>query len=66
MEIFGDLIDDSRATFENQDVLPDKYQTKYDKAKECHDRWLSELDENAFFDDPKGTDSKVIGTFGRR
>ena len=65
MEIFGDLIDDSRATFENQEILPDKYQTKYDKAKECHDQWLSELDENAFYGDVKGSDSPAIGKFLR-
>ena len=65
MEIFGDLIDDSRATFEGQETLIDKFQNKYDLAKECHEKWLSQLDENAFYDTAKGTDSPVIGRFGR-
>ena len=66
IEIFGDLIDDSRAPYENQEVLIDKYRDKLSNAEKCHDKWMSQLDENAFYDTPKGTDSPCVGTFGRR
>jgi hypothetical protein len=66
IEIFGDLIDDARAPYETQEILVDKFRDKRKYAQECHDKWLAQLDENAFYDDVKSTDSPCIGTFGRR
>jgi len=63
--IFSDLIDDSRAPFETQEILIDKYRDKLRNAQECLAKWLTELDENAFYDLEKGTDSAAIGRFGR-
>ena len=65
IKIFQDLIDDSRAPFEGQQILTDKYTKKLKEAKECHDKWYGKLDENAFYDEPKSTDSTVVGSFGR-
>jgi len=64
--IFRNLIDDARAPYETQEVLIDKYRDKLKNAKECLNKWLTQLDENAFFDTDKGTDSPCVGTFGRR
>lgn len=64
-EIFKDLVDDSRAPFDGQEILPDKYKTKRDDAMKCLDNWLKQLDGNAFFDEPKGSDSPVVSTFYR-
>jgi len=64
--IFRNLIDDARAPFEGQEVLIDKYRDKLKNAQNCLKDWLSKLDENAFFDEDKSTDSLVVGTFGRR
>ena len=66
MLIFRNLIDDARAPYETQEILVDKYRDKLKNAKECHDKWLAQLDENAFYDEDKGTDSPCVGTFGRR
>jgi len=65
MLVFRNLIDDARAPYETQEILVDKYRSKLKNAKECHDKWLSQLDENAFYDTDKGTDSPCIGHFGR-
>jgi len=65
VEIFQDLLEDSRAPFEGQQVLTEKFSKKLKEAKECHDKWYSKLDENAFYDEPKSTDSTVVGYFGR-
>jgi len=65
IKIFQDLIDDSRAPFEGQQILTDKYTKKLKEAKECHNKWYSKLDKNAFYDEPKSTDSTVVGYFGR-
>lgn len=65
IKIFQDLLSDSRAPFEGQEVLADKYEKKLKEAKECHNKWYTALDENAFFDTPKGTDSPCVGYFGR-
>lgn len=64
--IYRDLIDDARAPYENQTVLVDKFRDKLKYALACLNNWLKELDENAFYDEEKGTDSNIIGTFGRR
>jgi len=65
IKIFQDLLQDSRAPFEGQEVLTGKYNDKLKEAKECHNKWYADLDENAFFNTPKGTDSPCIGSFGR-
>lgn len=64
--IFRNLIDDARAPYENQEMLVDKYRDKLTNAKNCLKEWLSKLDENAFYDNEKSTDSQIVGTFGRR
>jgi len=64
--IFNDLIDDARAPFEAQEVRFEKYRDKLKNAQTCLANWLSKLDENAFYDEDKSTDSPIIGTFGRR
>lgn len=63
--IFRNLIDDARAPYETQEILVDKYRDKLKNAQECLKNWLSELDDNAFFDEDKGTDTSFIGHFGR-
>jgi len=65
LEIFKDLTRDSRAPFDGQEIFTDKFTIKRDDAKECLNSWLSELDENAFFDEEKGTDSPIVTTFYR-
>jgi len=65
IKIFQDLLQDSRAPFEGQEVLTDKYTNKLKEAKLCHDKWLNQLDENAFFDLAKGSDSPCVRTFNR-
>jgi hypothetical protein len=65
IKIFQDLLQDSRAPFEGQEVLTDKYINKLKEAKSCHDKWLGQLDENAFYDLPKGTDSPCVRMFNR-
>ena len=65
MEVFRDLLRDSRAPFDGQDILEDKYRQKLDEAKECLKNWLSELDENSFFDKPKSSDTKLVTNFLR-
>jgi len=64
--IFRNLIDDSRAPFETQEILVDKYRDKLKNAQECLKKWLSDLDENAFFNDDKSTDNILIGSIGRK
>ena len=63
--IFKTLMDDSRAPFEGQQILTDKYSKKLKEAKLCLKNYLSELDENAFTGGDKGTDTPKIGRFGR-
>jgi hypothetical protein len=65
IEIFSDLINDSRAPFDGQEVIADKYDKKRTYAMQCLDKWLTQLDKNAFFGDSKGTDSPVVSTFYR-
>ena len=65
IKIFQDLLQDSRAPFEGQEVLTDKYINKLKEAKLCHDKWLNQLDENAFFDLAKGSDSPCVRMFNR-
>jgi hypothetical protein len=64
--IFRNLIDDARAPFETQEILVDKFASKLKNAQTCLAKWLDKIDENAFFDEAKGTDSPMVGTFGRR
>lgn len=63
--IFRNLLADARAAFETQEILTTKYKDKLSEAKACHSKWLSQLDENAFYDTDKSTDSPCIGHFGR-
>lgn len=65
MDIFKDLIDDSRAPFDGQTILIDKYRDKLKNAEKCWKKWLTDIDENAFFDLEKGDDSLTIGVFLR-
>ena len=66
MRICRDLTEDSRAPFSDTEVQQDKFQIKYRFYKACWNDQLAELDDNAFFDTAKGTESSIIGTFGRR
>jgi hypothetical protein len=65
IKIFQDLIDDSRAPFEGQQILTDKYTKKLKEAKSCHNKFYGDLDENAFFNKPKGGDSTCVRMFFR-
>ena len=64
-EIFADLIRDSRAPFNGQEILADKYKIKLDEAQACFDRWINELDKNAFFGTSKSADTKIVARYGR-
>ena len=64
-EIFKDLTRDSRAPFDGQEILTDKYTIKRDDAQKCLNEWLTQLDENAFTGGDKGTDTAIVSNFGR-
>jgi hypothetical protein len=66
IRIFTDLINDALAPFEGQQVVLEKYRNKLDEAKLCHKEWYSQIDENAFYDEPVGYDNTIVTTFGRR
>lgn len=65
IDIFKDLIDDSRAPYEGQTILQEKYRDKLKEAIKCWNKWLGQIDENAFFDLAKGDDSLNIGVMLR-
>lgn len=66
MRICRDLTEDSRAPFSDTEVQQDKFQIKFKFYDRCWKNNLAELDDNAFFDTAKGTQSSIIGTFARR
>jgi hypothetical protein len=64
IDVLKDLIDDSRAPFDNQQILVDKYSIKLRNAVKAHKSALGELDSNAFYSLDRSTDVRMVTRFG--
>ena len=65
IQVCIDIINDSQAPFEGQIIMEDKWNRKLAEYEKKWTLALNDLDDNAFFDEDKSTESSAVSRFGR-